>query len=470
METFAMTINGTSVKAEKSLAVINPATGEAFAECPEGTHQQLNSAVEAAHAALADWQRDENKRRQLMRECAKVIHAHTEELAKLVTTEQGKPYYEALAEVQGAAHFFEINSEREIPRVVVKDDEKTRVEILRKPIGVVGVITPWNFPVSIGATTLAIALLVGDTVVLKPSPFTPLSALKMGELLREILPPGVFNVISGGDQVGRWITEHPLIRQVSFVGAIETGKEIARTAASDLKRLTLGLGSNDPAIVLEDIDPKEIAFSILSSALWNCGQVCLIVKRLYVHEKIYPQMVDELAQLASCIKVGDGLDANTYLGPLANEPQLERVTELVEDARKAGGKIVVGGHRIGDVGYFYSPTIITDVAEGTRVVDEEQFGPVLPVMPFDCIDDVLERANATHFGLGGSVWTHDWQRGLELVSRIQCGIGGVNQHGRFDDNAPRGGTKHSGLGYINGIWGIDGLTEFQSIVVDKALS
>ncbi|MEK7277688.1 MAG: aldehyde dehydrogenase family protein, partial [Chloroflexota bacterium] len=387
MTNFAMTIDGHPAAGEKTFGVINPATGSVFAEAPECSKAQLDSAMDAAGRAFKTWKHDENQRRQALRDCATALKGRASELAELLTKEQGKPLKNAIAEINSAAAFFESTADLQIPAEVLKDDERQRIELRRKPFGVVAAITPWNFPVVLAVWKIAPALLAGNTVILKPSPFTPLSSLMLGEILSGVLPRGVFNVVSGGDELGAWITAHPVVRKISFTGSVATGKKIAATAAPDLKRVTLELGGNDPAIVLKDVDVKKVAKSLFWSAFSNTGQVCTAVKRLYVEEDIYPALLDEMAAVAASAKVGDGMDPATRLGPINNRPQFARVIDLVEDAKKAGARIVTGGGRIGDAGYFYPATIVTDISDGARLVDEEQFGPALPIMPFKNIDE-----------------------------------------------------------------------------------
>jgi len=285
----------------------------------------------------------------------------------------------------------------------------------------------------------------------------------MGELLRDVLPSGVLNIISGGNDLGEAMTVHPTVRKISFTGSVATGKKIAQAAASDLKHVTLELGGNDPAIVLPDVDPTEIAGKLFWGAFYNSGQVCIAIKRLYVHESIYPQMVEALAHQAHQAKMGDGLDPATQLGPMNNKMQFERVISLVEDAKRSGGCMVTGGNPRAGSGYFFEPTIVTDISDGVRLVDEEQFGPVLPIMPFSNIDDALERANATHYGLGGSIWTRDVDKGMDLASKLECGTGCVNQHVPLDWYVPLGGTKWSGIGYEHGQLGLEAYTQLQVV-------
>jgi acyl-CoA reductase-like NAD-dependent aldehyde dehydrogenase len=461
-----LTIDGRAVAAQATLEVVDPSTGKPFARCPDTSRQQLDEAMAAAQRAFPGWASDEAARRQALVACADALQARADEIARILSQEQGKPLARAVEEVHGASLWFRVTAGLPLAPEVLQDDDERRIELHRKPLGVVGAITPWNFPVILAMWKVAPALLAGNTLVLKPSPYTPLSSLAVGEVLRELLPPGVLNVVSGGDDLGRQVCEHPAVRKISFTGSVATGKKIAAAAADDLKRVTLELGGNDPAVVLGDVDPKRVAEKLFWGAFRNSGQICVAIKRLYVQESIYPALRDELAALARGVRVGRGLDEGVELGPINNAPQFERVKELVDDAVAAGGRCVAGGKPMSGGGYFFEPTLVTDVSEGVRLVDEEQFGPALPIIPFRDVDDALERANATHFGLGGSVWTSDTRRGAELARRLECGTGWVNQHANIVPHAPFGGSKWSGIGYENGPWGLAAFTELQ--VVDIA--
>jgi acyl-CoA reductase-like NAD-dependent aldehyde dehydrogenase len=355
----------------------------------------------------------------------------------------------------------------EIPCDLLVDDETERIEVRRRPHGVIGVISPWNFPVVLATARFAPALLLGNTVVLKPSPHTPLTTLRLGELLRDVFPPGVLNVISGSDELGAWMTRHPGISMIAFTGSVATGKKVAESTASDLKRTVLQLGGNDAAIVLPDVNPSVVAKAIYEGAFGACGQVCMSIKRLYVHELIFDDMVAELRKLAVAARLGNGLEVDTEMGPLNNLAQLERVIELTEDARNHGAEIVAGGKRLDRPGYFFPPTIVTNITDGTRLVDEEQFGPVLPVMSFTNIDEAIARANGTHFGLDGSIWTSNVDRGIELAARLECGTAWVNRHGNFSPHVPFGGAKMSGNSVQNGQLGLDELSQLQVIHLAK---
>ncbi|MFN8644549.1 MAG: aldehyde dehydrogenase family protein [Candidatus Binatia bacterium] len=467
MSDFTMTIAGQSVPAVDTFEVINPATGAAFTTAPECTKAQLDSAMQAAANAYRTWKRDEDARRETLQRCAAVLTERAGELAPILTQEQGKPLPQAFAEIMGAAMWFNYTATLQLPVEVLQDDASAHVEVRRRPLGVVAAITPWNFPLILATWKLAPALLAGNTVVLKPSPFTPLTTLKLGELLREVVPAGVVNVVSGGNDLGGWMTSHPVPRKISFTGSVATGKKVAAAAAPDLKRVTLELGGNDPAIVLPDANPKEIAAKLFWGAFQNCGQVCSAIKRVYAPEAMYDTLVGELAEIARGVKVGNGLEDDIQMGPLNNRPQFERVKELVEDAKKHGARIAAGGEPVGGAGYFYRPTVVAEVADGVRLVDEEQFGPALPIVAYKKVEDAIESANATHFGLGGSVWSGSVDRATEVAKELDCGTAWVNQHLELSPATPFGGAKWSGIGVENGPWGLYGFTELQTVNVSR---
>ena len=461
MADFTMTIDGQATPTASTFDVLNPATNEVYAQAPECSKEQLDAAMESAAKAYRDWRADEGARREALRAAAGVIMNASQELAPVLTSEQGKPLSDATIEMFAAGMWLQYYADLELPREVIQDDDAAFVEVLRKPLGVVAAITPWNFPIVLASWKIAPALVAGNTMVLKPSPFTPLSTLKIGELLRDVLPPGVFNVVTGGDELGAWMTSHPVPRKISFTGSVATGKKVAAAAAPDLKRTTLELGGNDPAILLDDIDPTEVADHVYRQAFANNGQVCSAIKRVYVPERMYDDVVDALAMHAKAAKVGNGMDPDTQLGPINNRPQFNRVSELVADAIKGGARAVTGGKAMDSPGNFFEPTILADISDGTRIVDEEQFGPALPVIPYRDVDDAVERANATHFGLSGSVWSSDPDRAAAVAERLECGTAWVNTHLALAPHQPFGGAKWSGLGVENGTWGLYGFTELQ---------
>src|ERR1700691_4274182 len=416
MPGYTMTIDGKSVKGSKSTGVINPATGKIFAEVPDCSKAELDQAMAAAQKAFPSWSKDLNARRKVLQDCAAALQQPPEGLARTLTLEQGKPLDKAAQEIMLTSMWCAFTAMLDLPAEVLMDTPDSKIEIKRKPLGVVAAITPWNYPIMLGMWKIAPALLAGNTIVLKPSPYTPITTLMLGEILKDIVPPGVLNVVSGGDELGAWMTSHPVPRKVSFTGSIETGKKVALSAAPDLKRVTLELGGNDPAIVLEDADPAVVAKAIFAGAFNNNGQVCSAIKRVYVPEAMYDDVVEGLAVQARAIKVGDGTEPDSKLGPINNEPQFERVKELVADALSHGARAASGGHPIDGPGYFFEPTILAGLTDGTRIVDEEQFGPALPVIAYRDVDDVINRANATHFGLSGSVWGTDADRAASIAA------------------------------------------------------
>jgi acyl-CoA reductase-like NAD-dependent aldehyde dehydrogenase len=456
-----MTIYGSPAPAGQTFAVINPATGRVYEQAPDCSPEQLDAAFAAAARAYRDWKTNESARRELMLAGAQAMFAAADDIGAILVAEQGKPLADARAEVIGAGVWLKYFARLEMPREVIQDDERAFTEVVRRPLGVVAAITPWNYPVMLAAWKIAPALLAGNTMVLKPSPFTPLATLRMGEILAEVLPPGVLNVVSGGDDLGRRMTAHPVPRKISFTGSVAAGRHVAATAAPDLKRITLELGGNDPAILLDDVDPAAIASRLFWGAFQNNGQVCSAIKRVYAPRRLYDDIVEALAAQARSAKVGDGSQEGVQLGPVNNKPQFDRVSELVADALASGGKAVTGGAPAEGDGYFYTPTIMAGLTDGSRLVDEEQFGPALPVVAYDDLDDAIERANATHFGLSGSVWGGDLQQAAAVAARLECGTAWVNTHLALAPYQPFGGAKWSGIGVENGPWGLHAFTELQ---------
>eukprot|EP00405_Crypthecodinium_cohnii_P039177 CAMPEP_0206543612 /NCGR_PEP_ID=MMETSP0325_2-20121206/10990_1 /ASSEMBLY_ACC=CAM_ASM_000347 /TAXON_ID=2866 /ORGANISM="Crypthecodinium cohnii, Strain Seligo" /LENGTH=288 /DNA_ID=CAMNT_0054042131 /DNA_START=127 /DNA_END=993 /DNA_ORIENTATION=+ len=285
--------------------------------------------------------------------------------------------------------------------------------------------------------------------------------------MAEFFPEGVLNILSGGDDLGKWMVEHQGIQKISFTGSTKAGKAIQVAASPTLKRLTLELGGNDPAVVLDDADVKRAAKGLFNFSMSNTGQVCIAIKRAYVAETIFDEVTEELAKLAKAAKVGDGFDEGVQFGPINNPLQFEKIKELVEDAKKAGAVVLAGGSPLEGEGYFYPPTILTNVAEGTRIVDEEQFGPVLPVMPYSTLDEVIERANNSEYGLGASVWSSNLDRAQEVASRLEAGTVWINNHSELSPDVPFGGCKESGFGKQLGSYTLEGNTEAKIMRVAK---
>ncbi|MFE9924370.1 aldehyde dehydrogenase family protein [Streptomyces sp. NPDC005774] len=463
----SMTIDGKPVDTRDTFDVVNPATGIVEAQAPECTPEQLDQAMTSAARAQTSWKRDDDARRQALRDLADAVDAHQEELTALLIQETGKPRAVAAAEVVSSAPWIRYYADLDWPKRVIQDDATARIEVAHRPMGVVAAITPWNGPVGMWTWKIAPALRGGNTVVLKPSPFTPLSTLLLGRIGAEVLPPGVINIVTGGDELGKAMTSHPTPRKISFTGSIPAGRSVAVNAAHDLKRVTLELGGNDAAIVLDDADLEKTAGTLFAFSMFNCGQICCIPKRIFVPANRYEEFVDAFGAAARATAVGDPTDPATAMGPLTTRPQFDRVSELVSDAVARGARVVSGGKPIEGGGYFFEPTVFADVAEGTRIVDEEQFGPAIPLLKYDTVDEAVTRANATDYGLSGSVWSADEAKARAVAEQLECGTAWVNCHAMLPSHAPFSGAKHSGLGVANGEDGLRSFTEQQVIHTAK---
>ncbi len=426
-------INGKAVFPPKTFDVINPATGASFTSVAAGDVSHLGAAVAAARAAFPSWSNTPDAERQsLLHAIGGALEKNMPSLMELVTKESGKPLkglngIGSGMEVGGAMAWTHATADLDLPVEVIQDNEEARVEVHRKPLGVVGSITPWNWPLLIAIWHVIPALRAGNTVVIKPSALTPVATARFVELANELLPPGVLNIVTARSDsgVGSAIAKHPGIDKIVFTGSTATGKRIMQDASANVKRLTLELGGNDAGIVLSDVDPKTVAPKLFGAGFHNNGQTCACLKRLYVHASIYKELCAELAQRAKEAIVGDGLNPTTELGPVQNKAQLRYIDELADDARAHGGRILSGGHARNGDGYFFEPTIVADVTDGIRLVDEEQFGPILPVIRYSDINDAIRRANASVNGLGGSVWSSNVEKATETCepSRVRNRLG-----------------------------------------------
>ncbi len=462
-----MLINGQMVGSDVWIDVINPATEEVFARVPHANETHLDEAVAAANAAQKTWEKTSMEERQEKLEALSAALAKNEaELARLITMEQGKPLPEAVGEVQWSAGYLAHTATLRLPNRVIQDDDFF-IETRHKPLGVVGGIIAWNFPLLLCVWKIGPALMAGNAIVLKPAPTTPIAALKLAEISSDIFPAGLVNILTDRNDLGHRMTTHPGISKIGFTGSSETGKKIMASAASGMKRVTLEMGGNDPSIVLPDVDVKAAAEKVYGGAFLNAGQVCLAVKRAYVHDAIYDEFCDALQDLAGRAVVGDGLQQGTTIGPIQNQAQYEKVKGYLEDA-KVSGEIIAGGEVPDGQGYFIAPTIVRDVKDGDKIVDEEQFGPILPVIRFSDIEDVIARANASDYGLGGSVHSADVESATEIASRIESGSVWVNQQLNIGPHIPMAGFKGSGLGVEQSVEGLTEYTQMQVINVAKA--
>jgi acyl-CoA reductase-like NAD-dependent aldehyde dehydrogenase len=466
---FANLIDGELVAGKEWFDVLNPATGKAFARAPSVDPSQLDRAVAAARRAFGSWRATSvADRRAAITHMAQILTDNAASLAELLTLEQGKPVGQSRDEISRAASQSVGMAQITIADELLEESAQRRIELKYFPLGVVGIITPWNAPINLAAGPLVAALYTGNTVILKPSPYTPLCTLKIAALLREVFPPGVLNVVAGGDELGVWMTAHPGIDKISFTGSVETGKKVMASCAGTLKRLTLELGGNDAAIVLDDVDPQAVAPKLFFAAFVNSGQVCMAIKRIYAHESIYPELCVALAEEATKARVGSGLEPDVQLGPIQNLEQYQKVVGLLNDTTAQGARILAGGQVPEGPGYFFPPTVVTDIDEHSRLVQEEQFGPILPVLKFADEEDALRRANDTRFGLSGSVWSADPERAARLAARLEVGTAWVNQHRATSPTVPFGGAKESGLGRQYSALGLKGYMEPRVISVLKA--
>ena len=456
---YSLIIGGDTVAgAAEAFDVINPATGEAVASCPTATLAQLDQAVAAAQSAFQSWQKTSSEeRKQYLLTIADRLEEQADEFARVITLEQGKPLPLAQVEVGASAAWIRATAELELPVKVIEDSPNKRIEMHHKPLGVVGSITPWNWPLMIAIWHIAPALKAGNTVINKPSGLTPLNTLLLGELMNDVLPAGVVNFVTGEAGIGRAISSHEGINKIVFTGSTPTGQDIMRNAAGNLKRLTLELGGNDAGIVLPGADIDAIGEGLFQTAFLNMGQTCAALKRLYVHESQYDQVCAKLVAIAEAQNVGNGMDDGVSFGPVQNKNQLELVAELVEDAKAQGGQVLTGGAVKEGPGYFYRPTIVSKVSNGVRLVDEEQFGPVLPVISYSTVEEAVTLANANDNGLGGSVWGSDLEEAQAIGSQLECGTLWINNHAEVLPHAPFGGCKMSGCGVE---FGEEGLLEY----------
>ena len=463
---YKLLIDGEMVDGVSSFDVINPATAQPFARCPKADEKLLNHAVAAAKSAFSAWAATPvDQRAALVTALADRLEQRAEEFAALLTTEQGKPLNQAMFEIMGSVMTLRAFAAMRPEANILRDDGGNRVIEHRTPLGVVAAITPWNFPVILAMNKLGPALVTGNTMVLKPAPTTPLTTLLFGEICAQLLPRGVVNVICDQNDLGGLLSAHPDVAKLSFTGSTATGKKVMASAAAGLKRVTLELGGNDAAIVLDDVDTAVAARKVYDGAMANAGQICVAIKRAYVPEAIYDDFCDELARLAKETVVDDGSRQGAKIGPVQNAMQYDKVVALLADARERG-TVLAGGEPLDRPGYFLPPTIVRDLDDDAPLVREEQFGPVLPVLKYRDIEDVIARANDSEYGLGGTVWGRDVARATEVAMRIDSGTVWVNQHLAIDPNIPFRGSKQSGIG---GELGQAGLNEYTQAHVVNAV-
>lgn len=451
--------------------IFDPATGELIGKAPVATEADLDAAIARAEAAQRAWAaRPLTERNELLTKAAAAIEENAEALAELLSREQGKPLNgpNARFEVGACAAWFNATASFELEDEVLVDDETQRSVLTYDPIGVVGAISPWNWPMMISVWQWAPSLKMGNTVVAKPASSTTLSVLALGLVVNSVLPEDLLIVVPASGRIASVLASDERIGKVMFTGSTEVGKTIAREAANSVARVTLELGGNDAGIVLDDVNPAEIAEGLFWGAFINTGQTCAALKRLYVPASIYDEVVDAVAKVASEMPMGVGLDEQNVLGPLQNREQYEIVEKLVDAARDSGARIVTGGNPDADQpGFFYPATIVADIDNSNPLVAEEQFGPALPIIKYDTLDQAIEWANELSVGLGSSVWSSNPDRALEVASRLIAGTTWVNSHGTLHPAVPFGGAKQSGYGVEFGVEGLKQVAQPHVITVQK---
>jgi acyl-CoA reductase-like NAD-dependent aldehyde dehydrogenase len=461
LETYDALLASISPTPGTGRTILDPATGEAVGEAPIHSLEYLEKAVADAQATQPAWAAlGHDARSAALLKAADAVERCAEELAQLLSREQGKPLNgpNARFEVGACAAWLRTAAATPLAPETLVDDGETYAALHYKPIGVVGAIGPWNWPMMITVWQIAPALRMGNAVVVKPSEYTPLSVLALIKVINDELPEGLLSVVSGGRDVGARLAEHPGIGKVMFTGSTATGKAIIKSSADTVKRLTLELGGNDAGIVLPDADPKAIAEGLFWGAFINTGQTCAALKRLYVHNDIYDAVCEELTKVAAAMPMGNGLDENNVLGPLQNKAQYSFVASLVDAARESGARILLGGNPdTSQPGYFYPTTLVADIDNDNPLVAEEQFGPALPIIRYSTLDEAVEKANALDVGLGASVWSSDLPAAREVAARIQAGTVWINKHGAVDPRIPFGGAKQSGYGLEFGVEGLKAL-------------
>jgi succinate-semialdehyde dehydrogenase/glutarate-semialdehyde dehydrogenase len=456
-------INGEWLGSEgrKTEDLLNPATGEALGKLPHATENDLMLALQSAQAAFPQW-RDTPAlaRANILRKAAQAIRERSEQIAAIMSLEQGKTLTEARIEVTVAAEVFEWYADegrRTYGRLIPSREPGGRNLALKEPLGVVAAFTPWNFPAMLPARKIAGALAAGCTCIIKPSEETPASALELARALHDAgLPPGVLNVVFGVPaEVSEFLIRSPIVRKVSFTGSVPVGRHIATLAAAGIKPATLELGGHAPVLVFDDVDPARAAKLCAMSKFRNAGQVCISPTRFFVQRKSYAAFAEHMAAAASALKVGPGTAAGSQMGPLANARRVAALQGLVDDAVSRGAKVLAGGEPIPGPGFFFKPTVLTDLGDDCRLLTEEPFGPVAMVIPFDDENEAIEKANALPYGLAAYAFTANADRIIRLGNRIESGMLGINTFAIAHAETPFGGVKDSGYGLEGGIEGIE---------------
>lgn len=470
VEKKAMYINGEWIQLQEQIEVNNPATQEVFATVPKGGVTEAKQAVDAAHKAFKSWSKlTAADRAQKLKKWFTLIDENKEEIAAIMTKEQGKPFAEALGEVNYANSFVEWYAEegkRVYGEMIPASHPDKRILVTKQPVGVIAAITPWNFPAAMITRKVAPALAAGCTAVVKPASQTPLTALKLAELAHEAgIPKGVVNIVTGSAKAiaDTWMDDER-VRKVSFTGSTEIGKELMSNAAKTMKKVSLELGGHAPFIVMNDADLDKAIDAVIGSKFRNAGQTCICTNRVFVQTAVYGEFVEKFQKAVADLKVGDGFGEGTTVGPLIDRSAVEKVQEHIEDAIQKGGEILYGGQAIPELnGHFMEPTVIGGANDTMLCMNEETFGPVAPVAKFETMEEVIERANNTPYGLAAYVFTKDISQAFRISESLEYGIIGLNDGLPSVAQAPFGGYKESGIGREGGHFGIEEYVEIKYI-------
>ncbi|KAL2869000.1 aldehyde dehydrogenase family protein [Aspergillus lucknowensis] len=467
---FRNVINGELTSTAQTRHGINPANKQPNPDVPVSTAAELDLAVTAARAAFKKWSKTSfDERRKAIHAYADTIEANKDALAALLTQEQGKPLSQAMQEIGMALDWARTLPTIELPETVVQDNDDVKTIQRYTPLGVAGAIVPWNYPILLAIGKIIPAIYTGNAVIVKPSPFTPYCDLKLAELAIPHFPPGVFQALSGGDDLGPMITEHPGIDKISFTGSTGTGRRVMASCAKTLKRVTLELGGNDAAIICDDVDIDAVIPQLGILSFLCTSQICMVIKRLYVHENIYDTFRAKFVAFVKALPIGPGTNPDVFFGPIQNSMQYEKAKNLFATIKSENLTAILGGAEIPDSdGYFVSPAIIDNPPEDSRVVREEPFAPILPLLRWSDEEDVVARANGLEYGLGASVWTKDLERGRRIADQLEAGSAWINAHFEVKPFAPFGGHKSSGIGSELGLQGLTQYCNTQTLWIRKA--
>ncbi|KAL2814006.1 Aldehyde/histidinol dehydrogenase [Aspergillus granulosus] len=455
---FFNVINNILIPTAQTRHGVNPANLQPNPEVPISTSKELDHAVDAARTAFREWSSTTfEKRRDVINSYANSLDANKSSLAQLLTREQGKPLSQATQEIDLAIYWARTLATLIIPETILEENDNRKIIHRYTPLGVVGAIVPWNYPVVLAVAKIVGAVYTGNTVIVKPSPYTPYCGLKLAELAIDHFPPGVIQALSGDDDLGPMMTEHTGIDKISFTGSTATGRRVMASCSKTLKRVTLELGGNDAAIICDDIDIEAVVPKVATLCFLCSSQNCMMIKRLYIHEKIYDQFREQFVKFVSGFQMGEGTQPDVFIGPVQNSMQFEKAKDLMRTIETKRLTAVLGGTIPQSSGYFVPPTIVDNPPEASRIVQEEPFAPILPILKWSDEEDIITRANASEMGLGASVWSKDLERARRIADQLEAGTVWVNTHFEVEPFAPFGGHKASGLGTE---WGVLGLTQF----------